>query len=253
MSYRGLALACLLAGCAEAAKTMDLGRPDGGFNRPDSGGKVYLDAPPVQPDAPPGMQTKTLSQTTSPTIAGGKSIACPSTAPMGTAANNYYRVFDLASFGVTTDFHVSKVSFQIEDCESGGATCATVSVKVGTYSGTPGATLSTGSMTMLGSNPSVTVPIVVENGTSTPGGTVDATLSATIPAGSKLYVEVDAPDGANTYQFYMGANAGGQSGKGYAASPDGSCSPPGATPTDIGTLPSPPVEIDLLLTVTGTY
>ncbi len=252
MSYRGLALACLLAGCAEAGKESNLGaHPDGGFNRPDSGGKTYLDAPPVQPDAPPGMQTKTLSQTTSSTIAGGTSIACPSPAGLGTAPNNYYRVFDLSSFGISTDFHVSKVSFQIEDCESGGATCTTVSVYVGTYSGTPGATLSTSGMTMLGSNTNVSVPLVTESGTSTPGGTVDATLSATIPAGSKMYVEVDAPDGANTYQFYMGANASGQSGKGYASSPDGTCNPPGATPTDIGSLAT--AEIDLLLTVTGSY
>ena len=113
-------------------------------------------------------------------------------------------------------------------------------------------------MTVLASASNVQVPEVDENTQNTdttPGGTVNAPISATIPAGSKLFVEVDVPDGDFDHYFYMGANTSGQTGKGTTSNlamlPAGGCSPAPTTPTDISTIAM--TETDLLLTVTGTY
>ena len=190
----------------------------------------------------------TLTQTTSNTLTPANSIACPATT-VGTAANTYYRVFDLPSLGITNAFNVTSVSFQVEDCESVGANGAPVAVRVGTYNGTVGGTtLQASAITILASNNSVQVPEVDATAT---GATVNASIAAVIPAGSKLVVEVDAPDGNNTYQFYIGTNTAGQAAPGYVSSPR--CTPPGTTPTDVGTLITPAAAIDMLLTVTGTH
>src|SRR5690606_1268238 len=147
-------------------------------------------------DAPPGPQTRTLTQTTSQTIKGANTLACGNPTNGWTSTNKYYRVFDLAAMGITTPFTVSKVSFQVEHCDKliGTGTGTTVAVRVGTYSAAAGATLATANMTILASNASVAVPEVIQVDTTTPGGTVDAPITATIPAGGRLLVEVDAPD-----------------------------------------------------------
>lgn len=234
----------VLAGCARAGA----GDVDSGV-RQDT--QIRVDAP-AQIDAP-GPQTRTLVETTSQTLKAAASIACPSQTGTGTAANNYYRVFDPAAFGITTDFKVTQVAFQVEACHSyiGGTSGTTVAVRVGTYNGTPGNTLAAANMTVLASNPTVTVPEVIESGSppTTPGATVTAPISATIPAGTKLFVEVDSPDGTNRYYFYMGANDGGETAPGYVLGP--ACNI--TTPTNVSTVSGSFPNVDLLLTVTGSY
>ena len=197
---------------------------------------------------------RTLTQTTSQTIQAVNSIACPGATAGTTTANNYYRVFDLPAMGISGAFTVTKVSFQIEHCRpTSGSTCTNVAVRVGTYTGTPGATLATASMIILASNATVPVPTVLEdcNAMTTPGGTVDAPISATIPAGSKLLVEVDAPD-TGTYAFYMGSNTSGESGFGYVMAPNRcNITVPSNISGVLGQTPAAPRH--LLLTVTGTY
>ena len=203
----------------------------------------------VMIDAPPGPQTRTLTQTTTQTLKAGNSIACGNST--GTRANNYYRVFDLPAMGITGAFNVSQVSFQVEHCHHNSGIGCTVAVRVGTYSAAPGATLATANMAILASNASVAVPEIIENPgppPSTPGGTVNAPITATIPAGSKLLVEVDAPDGANIYSFYMGSNDGGEAGLGYIVAPICSINVPTSI-SSVGTA----APRHLLLTVTGTY
>jgi hypothetical protein len=231
----------LLVGCAGGGDT-----PADARVRPDV---ILVDS--ILPDL------QTLSQTTSSTLEAEASIACPATVS-GTAANNYYRVFDLAAHGITTDFEVTQVSFQVEHCNhlTSDVGCP-VTVRVGTYDGTPDATLSASAMSILASNSNVTIPEVIEMNGSTPGGTVNAPITATVPAGSKLLVEVDAPDGNTTYSFYMGANKGGESGFGYILAPK--CNT--TVPTNISAVedpdgpggPMPFKQVHLLLTVTGTY
>jgi hypothetical protein len=253
----GIFVVLATTGCATADRGETItvgGHPDSGFgsNTIDAPGGQQIDAPAqMMIDAPPGQQTMTLTQNSSPTLLANNSIACGAASPdIGTTQNTYYRVFDLPSLGINTDFNVTTVSFQVEDCESNG-TGAAVAVRVGTYNGTPGATLSPAGITILQSNNSVQVPTVIETTTSTPGASVDAPINATIPAGSKMVVEVDAPDGTNTYQFYIGTNMAGQTGVGYISSPK--CANPGTTPTDMGSVVSATTKIDMLLTVTGSY
>jgi hypothetical protein len=248
-------LVLFLVGCAQAGSpgqgTVDSNTGGGGSD----GQQVVIDAPMQMIDAPPvGPMTRTLSQNNNQTLKAGNTIACGNVAAGTTAANNYYRVFDLPALGINSPFTVSKVSFQIEDCVAlSGTGCTNVAVRVGTYNGTPGATLATASMNILASNASVTVPRVAENTTTTPpttpGGTVDAPIAATIPAGSKLLVEVDAVNGTNTYRFYMGSNNGGETGFGYIMATDCGVT----TPTNISSVSTTYPTVHLLLTVTGTY
>lgn len=206
------------------------------------------------PDAPPGVMTRTLSQTTTMAIEGNTSIACASNPP-GTNANNYYRVFDLAAAGITTPFKVTQVSFGVEHCDQlNGSNGAIVAVRVGTYDATPGAQLEASAMTILASNPTVQVPEVIETNGVTAGATVNAQISATIPAGKKLLVEIDAPDGYNNYALYLGANNDGESGFGYVLAPG--CSSNGTPitkPTNISSVSTMFPAVHLLITVTGQY
>lgn len=205
----------------------------------------------VMIDAPVGPMTRTLTQTTSQTLKAGNTIACSNSTTGHTRDNSFYRVFDLPAMGINAAFTVSQVSFQVEHCDHINNTGCVVAVRVGTYAGTPGATLTPASITILASNASVPVPEIIENPgppPTTPGGTVNAPITATIPAGSKLVVQVEAPDGNNLYSFFMGSNDGGESGFGYIMS--GTCSI--TNPTNISTLGTPAPR-HLLLNVTGMY
>ena len=231
-----------------------MGNPDGNTQQQD-GTMTMQDASiggaDAMVDAPSGPVTRTLTQTTAQTLTAGNSIACGNSA--GTRANNYYRVFDLPAMGINTAFSVSQVSFQVEHCHHNSGIGCTVAVRVGTYSATPGATLAQANITILASNASVAIPEVIEAPgppPTTPGGTVNAPVTANIPAGSKLLVEVDAPDGANLYSFYMGSNTGGESGFGYILAPVTGCAI--NVPTNISTVGTAAPR-HLLLTVTGQY
>ncbi len=201
---------------------------------------VLIDAPPMQ----------TLSQTASTMLEAGTSKACLASSS-GTAPNNYYRVFDLAAFDITTDFVVSQVSFQVEHCDQlTGADGAEVVVRVGTYNGTPGDTLTLANMAIITSVNNVEVAEVIEDPGPPPvtaGLTVNVPITATILAGQKLLVEIDAPDGNGLYEMYMGANNDGETGVGYVLAP--TC---GITvPTSISSVVDEPVH--LLMTVSGSY
>ncbi|CAN5410122.1 hypothetical protein BH11MYX1_BH11MYX1_19080 [soil metagenome] len=228
---RLLFLVCLGA-CAQAGKADSTGRPDSAITLGDS--NTNPDAFVVPIDAPPGMMTKTLTQTTNEMLVQNTAPACGNSS--GTDANSYYRVFDLGAAGITTDFKVTSVGFQVDY-----STGQTATVRVGTYMGTPGTTLTTGNLTVVASNPTVTIPA------TTTGATVTAALTtATIAAGKKLFVELDSPAGAT---MYIGANTNGETAPGYIMST--ACSIP--NPTNISTVSSMYPTVDMLMTVTGTY
>lgn len=241
-------LAIVLAGCASAG-TPDQSAVDSNTGGGSDSGNPMIDSSMVMIDAPPGPQTRTLSQTTSQAIKGGNTLACSNNTTGYTRSNNFYRVFDLAALGITTMFNVTKVSFQIEHCHSSTSTGCTVAVRVGTYTGGTGATLDPAMMTLKASNATVAVPEVVEVGTTTPGGTVDAPITAAIPGGSKLYVVIESPD--TTFAFYPATNDGGESAMGYIQSSTCSINNPTNMSGALGTAPAAPRH--LLLTVTGTY
>ena len=95
------AVLILVAACASGGRdvTIDAADPSDGPNQQHDAKRV---------DAPPGAQTKELVQTSSQAIEAGTSIACANNPP-GTNANNYYRVFDLAAAGITSEDRKSVV------------------------------------------------------------------------------------------------------------------------------------------------
>jgi hypothetical protein len=197
------------------------------------------------PDAPSGS-SKTLSETTSTTIVANNSFPCsPGLFSLNTAQNSYYRVFSLASLGVTTAFQVTNVTFQVELARS----APTATLTVGTYSGTVGsATLKAADITAIQTDSSVTIPDADDDSGSNPG-TVNVPISATIPAGSNLIVELAVPSGG---MFYIGTSASGESAPGYTSTTDtADCTPPGKTPTSMSKIAG--YAANILLTVTGTY
>ena len=235
-----------LVGCAQAGKPEFGNHGDAAMPRPDVIIGPQIDAFVNHIDAPPGQTVVTLDENTSDTLAAGTAIACPSGDPFGdTAASSYFRVFDLATFNVTKDFHVSQVSFQVDDDETFTGMGSTVAVSVGTYTGTPGTTLAFANMQMLASNSNVSVPEVVTGGA---GATVNVPLNATIPVGGKVFVEVDSPDGTFDHSFYMGANEAGESASSYVLASD--CST--TVPTALGQVYTTHA-VDLLMTITGSY
>lgn len=231
-------VAVLLIGCASASTDGGGNRPDAGGNRPDSGGGGGEDAgvdaaPPV--DAAPQMVT--LSQTADTTVAAASSLACGSSAGY-TRENSWYRVFDLASMGVTGPLEVSQVTFGAQ--ESGPA-AQTLQVKIGTYAGTPGTTLDTAMITPINSA-NANVPA---SGT---GQIITVPMTGTIPANSKLVVEIFSPDRVNTTTFfYVGASAGTEQAPGYVRAP--ACNI--LQPQSMKALD--PAAGSLIVTVTGTH
>src|SRR5450755_4654999 len=104
---RLLFLIVCLGACAEAGKASLSGRPDGSIITLTDSSITPHDAFVNPIDAPAGMMTKTLTQTTSDTLVQNTAPACGNST--ATDVNDYYRVFDLAAAGITTDFHVTQV------------------------------------------------------------------------------------------------------------------------------------------------
>jgi hypothetical protein len=247
-------VAVLIGGCAVASKPgFANGGGDGGLMLLDSTGsgmqidaKSWMDAPPV------GMTNVTMSETTDSTIAAGMSLSCgscqSSDSPCSdyrTDENAYYRVFSPSDYGVTGTLHVTQVAFGVS--EAGGT--QSVQVKIGTYNGTPGTTLNTGTNDWAGGNvtavnsSTVNVPAV-----GTTGEMVSAPITGDIPASSKLIVEVFSPSHtqtANTY-FFLGGTSSGETKPGYIRAPGCSVN----TPTTPGSISQ---SVEFIITVSGTY
>lgn len=258
---RPLYLAFVLWGCATAARD-DGGNVVGG--RPDGGGgggggddamvTLPIDAAPL-PDAPPNMEQVTLSQTNDTTMAVGRSVACSSRDPffgftIATRDNSWYRVFDLSDYGVAGAFNVQRVTFYTDYADSGTGTTQPATIKVGTYAGTLEAdTLDPAQIAYL-----ATAPVTIPNADSANGvpPPIETNISATIPAGQNLIVELALPDGYNDeHFFYIGVSAGGEAKKGYIRS-----TPSGCNMVQPKSLRSPGglniADNAILLTVTGT-
>lgn len=181
-------------------------------------------------DAAP--QSVTLAQTDS-IVADGASLACGVNGY--TAENSWYRVFDLAQLGITGDLTVSQVAFGIE--QAAGA--QTVDVKLGIYTGTAGgASLDLALVTPLATT-TVAVPaasLIVQT----------VPMTAVVPAGSKLMVEVASPNHqGTTTNFYLGTTTAPETSPSYLRAPTCNLSVPG-TSASIGAGAA-------IITVTGSY
>lgn len=193
-----LLAAGLLAGCAAANVTPSGGNADAPTGDPDG--------PEVDPpDSPSNPVPATLQQTTNATVADGNSVACAqidtaSGALLFTHANSWYRVYSLAEAGITGAFNISSVTFAVESAQNEPP----VTVKVGTYSGTPddAAPLVLGQASFLAT---ATAP-VANTATAT---TIDVPITATIPPNGKVIVEITSSDHTvNGDRFLIGTTTG---------------------------------------------
>lgn len=245
---RLLYLVIVLTGCASARQDQPGTDANGGVGS-DSGtsggddGSMMMPDGGTTPDAPPQMVTVTLSQTTNNTVIAANSIACGNQTEGSTSENDYYRVFKLSDHGINTTFHVTQVTFGVQ--EAGGT--QNVTVKLGTYAGTPGTTLDTGGTDFGGLATQIATTSVAVPATTT-GASVPAPITGDIPAGGTMIVEVLSPDrsGTTTY-FYIGATNAGETKPGYVRAPD--CTIPNASTT--ASLGYPAANI--LISVTGSY
>ncbi|MDQ3367465.1 MAG: hypothetical protein M3680_18755 [Myxococcota bacterium] len=225
-------LACVWMGCATAGNGSNNDNPDG---NPGTDSTPLIDA---GVDARPidALVMATLSQTTDTTVVAGGSVACGTSTY--TAENSFYRIFELTSMGVTGPFTVTGVSFGVE--ASTGT--QSVQVKIGTYAGAAGGTLSTAMITPLSSATVVVPALPTAQMLSTP-------ITGTVPAGGKLIVEIFSPDHSVgvAAKFYIGASAGTESAVAYLRAP--TCSTP--EPRPIKQLD--PAVGSLIITATGTH
>jgi hypothetical protein len=209
-------------------------RPDA----PDIDAPSHVDA--AMPDAPQQPVTVTLQETVNNTIAAANSIACGNGVPE-TRDNTWYRAFALSDFGISNDFHVTQISFAIQ--ESAGT--PSVQVKIGSYAGTVGGTtINTAMITALNA---VTVPIPA----TTTGESVPAPITADIPAGGKFVVQIAAPDQLGTGKYvYIGASNGGENKPSYISSVGCGITTP-TRPIDVDPTQFP--NVDMIILVTGNH
>lgn len=150
--------------------------------------------------------TYMITHSASQTILGGNSVAC--NAGGLHTDNNYLRVFDLvADFGINEDIDISSIDFGVETATgSGGSQPATVNIY--TLSGA----FVYANLTLIASQ-----AISVADQTST---ILNVPISATIPAGSLLVVEIFTPDGQGVGNaFFIGSNNLGETAPSYLSAP----------------------------------
>jgi hypothetical protein len=142
--------------------------------------------------------TINFTQNTSSTIADLTGISCN---PAGD--NVYYRVYDLSTYGYTTDLLLDTIKFGVE---SNGAN-ENVTVSAYTLSGA----FSLANLTLLGSTiiPITTAPLTMY--TANMGG-------ITVPMNSMLVVAYSVPSNNVNSTFFPGSNSLGQSGPSYISS-----------------------------------
>ena len=232
------------AACASATPSGGApGEPDAAQPEIDSS-VVVLDAPPPQLDAqpidgsiePPVPVDVTISQTTNNTIAAPNTVACVDFFD-ATTEHSYYRVFPLADYGITGDFHVKSVQFAVEAAESGSGTTQGATINVGTYTGA----IAANTATLAGGQwfPAASAGVTVSDGASM---MMNVPIDVVIPAGSKLMVELRSPDDGN--RFFPGSNKSGETYPSFVRMP--ACEDGINSYTTLG------YDVDLVMTVTGT-
>ena len=244
-----LIVGCWLAACAQGVPAGSSGddepaAPDAGFaadapqgDTPDAS-VPDTDAPPGAPDAAPSAPDArpagpiTLSQTTSDAITVDAAGCRNGLRENG--ENRYYRAFKLADHGVTGALAVSEVAFGVYRASSDlFSVSQPVAVRLHTLSGD---VVRADRLTSLG-EASVQVP---DTSTAT---NVTVPITATVPAGATLVVEVAVVRSSHT--FYLGANTGGESKPAYWTSAE--CS---ESMADLASQSDPPAHAQIR--VTGT-
>jgi hypothetical protein len=245
----------LLVGCAVADHPELSHGADAGTGLDAGGGDVFNDAPARadsaasnSPDAAPGNPDAhtptsiTLTQVSTDTLAAA-SLGCG--VDGDTDQQAYYRVFDLASFGVTGPLSLSSIAFGVQSVSG----TQTITVRAGTYSATPGSTLDVGG-TDWGAGDVTPLAATTTSVTASASGTVvSVPIAATVPATARLIVEIESPDDSSksNSSFFLGASSGAETSPGFYWAPGCDAAPPG-TPSSLGQ-----GVVPFVITATGTY
>jgi len=129
--------------------------------------------------------------------------------------NSYFRLFDLVTeFGINEDIQISSVEFGVQEASSSGGT-QPVHVNVYTLVGT----FELAHLTLIASEE---VQVVDQASVI-----LDVPITAFIPQGSILVVEIFTPEGQTAgNKFFIGSNALGQTGPSYIVADDCGVSEP---------------------------
>lgn len=189
-------------------------------------------APESAPARPAGLPPigQTLSQSSSEVITAGNAISCGNNETGTTNANQFLRAFTLSDFGIDSAFAVSSIRFGIE------ALSVEVPVTINLY-------------TLDGSLSYFNLQRVATTTTVQPAQSlslVDVPITASIPAGATLVLEVEIPDLESLNgNFVPGSNAAGQSAPSFIAA--ARCN--AAEPRDLAEIGFP--DMHLVMSVTG--
>lgn len=187
------------------------------------------------------LEAQVISHSTSMTLSN-TNVACNGGTPSTSRDNRYFRFFNLSSFSITADYSVSSVQFGVQSLSIPTLTTGfPVTVKLYTTTST---TFPTGYPTGY-----TQVAAVTTNMLATDVGTLKSIpISATIPAGSNLLVEVgyEAQTANSGNLIFLSANDLGETAPTYISSTTCSITAP-ATMASIN-FPN----AHLVLSVTGT-
>jgi hypothetical protein len=148
----------------------------------------------------------TLTQSSSQTVTELNSVSCN----IGgfNSENSYYRAYVLEDFGITGDFEVCEVLLGVESASS---ISGTQPVSVNLYTSDP--EFPDGALTEIGF---ADIELPDQDLTI-----VGIPVTATVPAGSQLVVEIYIPDGVFAENsFFIGSNDAPQTGPSYIKAPD---------------------------------
>ncbi len=190
------------------------------------GAVVFFDTPDTYDNC---GDTSRLTHSLFNDILPGNSVACASI--LGHTDNSYFRVYDLNQFGypVGNDFSVTSIEFGIEEADAPSGSQQVV-LNLYTLSGP----LNFANLTLVATQ-NVTIP-------NQTGTVVNVPLTATIPGGSTLVVELFTPNGqALGNFFFIGSNSFGQTDLSYIAAPACGIN----QPSDFGSVGFPSTEIIL--------
>ena len=180
----------------------------------------------------------TLSRSESNYVIPG-TVACYNSTSMYTPTNTYWRAYNLAALGVTTDFTARSVTIGIE---TAAATAGSQTITVKLYTNT-GAAFPGGTRTQISSNdftvPNITAPTIMTFNLPTP---------VVVPAGTnELVFSVTSQDFSTTgNSFFIGSNAAGETASSYISAAGCSIT----TPTSYSAIGYP--NVNIVLAVNGT-
>ncbi len=179
--------------------------------------------------------TCTLTHSSTQVITSGNSVACTYMTGMEHAENSYYRVFDLAQFGVTGDLQVDTVEIGVELAQ---ATTPPQPATIRLHR-------LTGAFNLANLTQITSSPVTIGN---VGGAVLSFPVTGLAQAGSKLVVELLTPDAMGQGDLlYIGSNADAETDVSYMRAP--TCGFAAPTTTAIVGFPN----MHIVMNVIGTY